>query len=97
MSDDSIVEQAREAIITPKSLVIKRVPPKVRKAFVELAAEDFCDDYGMALKYLIDTVFFWVPRVTHLEQRIARLEEDLHNKPKEEESITLLDGRVIKK
>lgn len=38
------------------SIHIARVPPKTKEEFVALAHEDFCDDYGMALKWLLDEV-----------------------------------------
>ena len=35
-------------------LVIQRVPGKTNKAFKQFAKEDFCGDYGMTLKFLMD-------------------------------------------
>lgn len=36
------------------SLTISRVPQRTKKAFIELANEEFCGDYGMTLKWLVD-------------------------------------------
>jgi hypothetical protein len=35
-------------------LYINRVPKKTRTEFIEWAKEEFCDDRGMALKWLMD-------------------------------------------
>ena len=56
-------------------LVIKRVPAPTLSAFKEFAKKECADDYGMALKYLMDTVFGWVPaKIQELEERLNSLE-----------------------
>ena len=37
-----------------RSLHISRVPKKVKEEFVELAREEFAEDYGMALRELLE-------------------------------------------
>ena len=35
-------------------LIINRIPKKTLEAFKELAKEEFCDDFGFTLKWLMD-------------------------------------------
>ena len=37
-----------------ESLHIARVPPKTKEEFTKWAKDEFCGDYGMALKFLWD-------------------------------------------
>jgi len=39
-----------------KSLHIARVPDATKKIFIAFADKEFCGDYGMALKWLIDDI-----------------------------------------
>ena len=95
----SIVDEVRKALKTPKSLVINRVPPKTREAFIKLAMEEFCDDYGMTLKWLIDVYATILPKIHEVEYRLSLLEEAFKsgNKSSSDDTIVMLDGRVIKK
>lgn len=36
---------------------IKRVPKATEEVFIKFSNDEFCGDYGMALKYLVDKVF----------------------------------------
>lgn len=38
------------------SIKISRVPLKTYEIFTKFAQEEFCNDYGMALKWLVDNV-----------------------------------------
>jgi hypothetical protein len=53
-----------------KSLHIARVPDKTKEAFVNLAEAEFCGDYGMTLKWLMDDILTQDTKVI-----IAKLEE----------------------
>jgi len=58
-----------------EGLSIKRVPLSTIKIFKGFAKSEFCDDYGMTLKYLIDIVFGEIPRtISEMMIRIEHLE-----------------------
>jgi len=84
------------------SLTISRVPPKTLEAFKKLAKEEFVDDYGMCLKWLMDLAFGMMPtgneeiyaRLDMLENKLAGLTKKPDvPKPKVIKSI---NGKVIK-
>jgi len=50
---NSGIENIRERITT--GLTMSRVPKNTKKRFIEIAnEEDFCSDFGLTLKFLID-------------------------------------------
>ncbi len=59
-----------------KSLHIARIPDKTKKAFMALAEEEFCGDYGMTLKWLMDDIPSQDTRmiIAKLEEQDARLQ-----------------------
>ena len=81
--------------ISAKSLSISRIPPKVLERFYDIS-EDFCADYGMTLKFLIDFydgiivsgVDELAEEIASLKARMSVLEEE-KNKPKKK---VMLDG-----
>ena len=92
----------------PSRLPISRIPKNTWKRFLEIAnKEDFCDDFGMALKYLID-VHDGIIRtgVEHLEaglidlnKRLSILEAEYYKnkvnvQDKSDERRKRLDGTV---
>ena len=83
-----------------KSLHIARIPDKTKIDFIALAEEEFCGDYGMTLKWLMDDLInpdikLILERVSELELRLAVVENNpTQDKPKEEESRKMLDGTV---
>lgn len=84
------------------SLKISRMPEKTKKAFIELAEEEFCGDYGMLIKALMDGQLtmkeeMMMARLDNLEARIVSLEH-VPEKPEKKTSIKMLDGKekVIK-
>jgi hypothetical protein len=64
-------------------LFIARLPPKTKEAFIALAHEEFCDDYGMTLKWLIDGLLTKDTELLlgRLEQLEARLAEFMAKEP----------------
>jgi len=79
------------------SLHIARIPEKTKKLFITIAEEEFCSDYGMLVKFLLDKVIAGdnkniVDRLNSQEKRIDALETK-----KEEDSIKTLNGRRLKK
>ena len=83
------------------SLHISRVPKNTLERFRKLASEEeFCQDYGNCLKFLLDFFYGLIPSgVEHLEQEIAlikgKIEELEQDKEKKKERRTL-SGRVLK-
>ncbi len=73
---------------------ISRVPEKTLEIFKRLALEEFCNDYGMTLKWLVD---YAIQDLKYLElsKRIAILEEKVLTE--EERPIKTVSGRIIKK
>jgi len=59
-----------------KSLHIARIPDKTKEAFMALAEAEFCGDYGMTLKWLIDDIPSQDTRmiIAKLEEQEARLQ-----------------------
>ena len=69
-------------------LRISRLPEKTKKEFIEFANDEFCGDFGMALKHLFD---FYKGIIgsgnEHIEEALTNLNERLvvlENKPVEE-------------
>jgi len=84
-------------------LIFSRVPQKTRDAFILLANKEFCGDYGMLLKWLMDGI----PSET-MEEILNRMDElemrmnDIESTPRNEEEDTepkrrMLDGTVRRK
>ena len=60
-------------------LHIDRMPLKSFEVFKKLADDDFCSDYGMTLKHLIDFYQGLIPMGNeHLELEIERLKQDVN-------------------
>lgn len=83
-----------------QSLRISRVPEDTKKRFVKLAEEEFCGDYGMVLKFLMDGIVNSsqaeiIEKINEIESRIDILE----NKPKEDTgtSVRTLSGKTLMK
>lgn len=81
-------------------LHISRVPPKTKRDFKRLAEDEFCSDFGMTLKWLMDglidkDVKIVLAEVEELKQRVFQLE----NKPEveEEKEIRMVNGKVLKR
>jgi len=77
-------------------IVIARIPVNTKKAFLDFAKQDFCGDYGMTLKHLLDFYVGLIPSgVEHLELEINRLKEridSLEKKKDEKVPTKRLDG-----
>lgn len=77
------------------SLHIGRIPDKTRKLFIAIANEEFCSDYGMLLKFLLDKVVSGdtkhiLEKLEEHEDRIKELES-----PQEDDSIKTLSGKQL--
>jgi len=84
-------------------LVIKRIPLRTKRDFIQWADEEFCEDYGMALKWLFDFFTGMTPRemqeltarMNDLDTRLRAVEESKNQVTEEKKKIKLLDGREI--
>ena len=77
-------------------LTIYRVPEKALEAFKELAKTEFCNDYGMALKWLMDNAASFSVILTFLNEidsRVAKLENPTAPEFRE---IKTLSGKLIR-
>jgi len=82
-----------------KSLHIARIPDKTKEAFIALADEEFCGDYGMTLKWLIDDIpsqdtRMIIAKLEEQEARLQALESATHSSADEpdENTLKMLDG-----
>ena len=82
-------------------LSISRVPKETKETFIAIADADYCSDYGMLLKALLD---FYINanqfevisnKILEIDERLKKL-EDRPQGPKKT-VITTLSGRKIEK
>lgn len=74
---------------------ITRIPAKTKEYIINLANEDYCGDYGMAIKGLVDSIptqdtLQLLAMLESIEQRVSKLEEHISltlNKSQEETKI----------
>jgi len=45
--------------VKSSGIVISRVPKKTKNDFIAVAEEEFCGDYGMLMKVLVDDYFLF--------------------------------------
>ena len=66
------------------SFTISRVPRRTFIIFKKLAQEEFCSDYGMTLKFLLDKALDDTDeKIAHLQRQIDELRAKIDNpKPK---------------
>jgi hypothetical protein len=85
-------------------LGITRVPRKTFSFFKQFAEEEFANDYGMALKFLVDVYLGIIPsgmdevmaRIDELEERLAQVEEKPVKEQKvEKRVIRSISGKII--
>ena len=102
MTNDKITNDLVERIKKRPDLVISRLPKNTKDRFLEMCNDDdFCDDRGMLLKYLIDfhdgilvgSNEKLIENVELLNKKVFHIEERL-NKKQEPKPITRLDGSM---
>lgn len=81
-----------------ESINISRVPIKTKRAFVKLAKEEFCNDFGFTLKWLMEGLVDYdaqliFAEIEDLKRRLLTL-ENRSEKP-EQRTIRKLDGSRI--
>lgn len=82
------------------SLFISRVPKGTRETFIAIADEEFCSDYGMLLKFLVDKMLdtdsnIILNKLAEHEERLSRIEDG--GEQPQVTKIKTLGGRTIKK
>jgi len=93
------IEKITEKVLNNKhaSMSISRIPKKTKERFVKLAEEEFCNDYGMTLKYLLD-YFYRSSTFEYLVEEIEALKNALTLANQEEpqkRKIKLVSGKEI--
>lgn len=82
-------------------ITINRVPLATKRAFKELAEQEFCDDYGMTLKWLIDGTLTMKEQdvqaqIATLQHQIDSLRaEILASKGEKQKKVRLLNGKEL--
>jgi len=83
-----------------EGLSISRLPSNTKREFKELADAEFCSDYGMTLKYLVDyhkqnsLLDMVASKTLELEHRFNSM-VSAPEQEQEKEVKTLLNGRKI--
>jgi len=103
MSGDNKQKEAFDRIkkmIGSEKIVISRVPASTKKGFVEFARAEYCDDWGMAFKFLWDYYNSVCPELSLIDMRITALEQKLQQPVQtasttETRHIRLLNGNNI--
>lgn len=83
-----------------RSLHISRIPKKTKEEFVLLAEEEFCGDYGMLIKNLVDNFSLWKLLFENLDMKLDILIEKVSQNKTEEnpdDVIKMLSGRKVMK
>ena len=108
MTEPSKVERTVEWVknnVGNQKIVINRVPKNTFDRFIQFASVDeFCQDYGMALKFLLDFYCGIIPSgIEHIELELISLKEEINLiknvKEKDEKKrpiIRTLGGKEIK-
>ena len=82
-----------------KKLSISRIPSKTKELFLQVA-EEFEDDYGMCLKWILEQALEYQDmKVTFFENINMKLDQLLNNQPPTSENIIekkMLSGKTIK-
>lgn len=102
--EEKILEKIKE---NSMGIRISRVPPKTKEAFIFLANEEFCGDFGMTLKWLMDDILSQDTRLIleslrNHEERLLRLENPIPIQKDERSQILadnekrMLNGSIIK-
>lgn len=71
------IEDIRNRVMHKPALTISRMDEKTKEIFTALAKREFCDDYGMTLKWLIERNILF-EQLMYLEGKIAMIEKRLN-------------------
>ena len=88
-------------------LVISRIPPQTKRTFIELADQEFCSDYGMTLREILNQYmeyqeikgFFF--NLTQLQMVISDMQTrmmaiEAREGADKKKTVTTLNGKVKK-
>ena len=97
------VKDIQERVKT-HGIVINRVPKNIREEFVEFAEKEFCEDYGMTLKYVWDHFKLWKMFFENMDFKLDEIREKLdqivpvpiQEQEEKPEKLTMLSGRKVK-
>lgn len=107
MEESEKVQELHQRILRNRGhdIIINRVPPRIKREFVDWANDEFSGedgkgDYGMALKWLWDERMLstgLIERINELSAEVDAMKQHLGlDKPREEEQRArrMLDGSV---
>ncbi len=79
-------------------LRISRVPPKTKELFLAIAKEDFCDDYGMTLKAILDGYMQFKVFFENMDMKLDQIISAQQIKKEEKPTGSkLMSGRIVSK
>ena len=82
MTDINDIKDLKEKIRNNLGLVMSRVPENTRKEFIEFANGEFCEDYGMTLKYVWECFKHYQQIINTQDTKLDYIITMLNNKPK---------------
>ena len=90
-----VQELARKLRENKSSLHIARIPEKTREIFTAIANEEYCSDYGLLLKAMVDKFIDMdnrkiIEKIQNHEERLITLESK-----QEKPTIKTLNGKKI--
>jgi len=75
-------------------LVMSRVPKPTRDAFISLADEEFVGDYGLTLKYILDSFQILKPLIENAIFKLDNIIELIKNQDNIQTKTTLSGKRI---
>lgn len=105
-SDAGIIfKKAKES-----GLVMSRVPKDIKQLFLEIAENEFCDDYGLTFKWIFDQAMEYqkmksilftdmIDKINYIAENTTPVEDCQSIEEKDdnnEKIIRLINGRIIK-
>ena len=108
MIEDPNIKFLKEKLKS-SGLVISRLPKETKEAFIKLAEERFCDDYGMCLMYLFEQATEYQTAkevlfnnfaaisaaIVNITARLEQIEQKPNNKQPEQQKRRTLSGEEL--
>jgi len=81
-----------------RKFFISRIPKQTKEEIIAFANEEFCEDYGLCIKYIWDTFKIWKTFFENMDYKLNHIIEILSQEEKkpDKDEITLLSGRKVK-
>ena len=97
------LEEIKERVT--ESIHISRIPKQTKTEFIQLAKEEFCEDYGMCLKFLLDfrSGLLSNPneelsaKIDILAEKIQQIEAKISGGISSQKEIKLISGKKLKR